>query len=40
MEDGRGGVSAGGQDRITGDSMALLSGALTGVMQVFDSFKY
>ena len=40
VEDGRGGVSAGGQDRMTGDSLALLSGALTGVMQVMYSLQY
>ena len=30
----QGGVSAGGRDRMTGDSIALLSAALSGVMQV------
>ena len=30
----RGGVTAGGGDRMTGDSIALLSAALSGVMQV------
>ena len=30
----RGGVTAGGGDRMTGDSIALLSAALSGLMQV------
>ena len=30
----QGGVSAGGRDRMTGDSISLLSAALSGVMQV------
>ena len=34
VQDGRGGVTAGGDDRLTGDSLALLSGALSGLMQV------
>ena len=32
----RGGVTAGGGDRMTGDSIALLSAALAGLMQVSD----
>ena len=33
-QDGKGGVSAGGDDRLTGDSLALMSAALCGIMQV------
>ena len=35
----RGGVTAGGGDRMTGDSIALLSAALSGVMQVGSVFR-
>ena len=35
----RGGVTAGGEDRMTGDSIALLSAALTGIMQVQSDIK-
>ena len=35
----RGGVTAGGGDRMTGDSIALLSAALSGVMQVMSECR-
>ena len=34
VQDGRGGVTAGGVDRMTGDTLALLSAALAGTSQV------
>ena len=34
VQDGRGGVTAGGLDRMTGDAVALLSAALAGASQV------
>ena len=34
VQDGQGGVTAGGVDRMTGDTLALLSAALAGTTQV------
>ena len=37
VKDGKGGVTAGGADRMTGDGFALLSAALAGAAQVSTS---
>ena len=37
VKDGKGGVTAGGADRMTGDGFALLSAALAGAAQVSPS---
>ena len=37
VQDGKGGVTAGGADRMTGDGLALLSAALAGSAQVSSS---
>ena len=40
VQDGRGGVTAGGLDRMTGDAVALLSAALAGASQVGHSLTF
>ena len=40
VQDGRGGVTAGGLDRMTGDAVALLSAALAGASQVGYSLTF
>ena len=40
VQDGQGGVSAGGGERLVGDLLSFLSAALTGIMQVMSQTFY